>query len=122
VAAAQAPTTPAPLVSTNAAQPKTAPSAGSVADAPQPTREESALRERIQRRLSQEKRLSYTAQHVRLEVKQSDVTVQGEVRTAREKQDVAQIIESIAGVRRVNNQLAVINQTNPGTANGPLTP
>ncbi|HEX6245427.1 MAG TPA: BON domain-containing protein [Polyangiales bacterium] len=82
------------------------------------TPEESALRERIQRRLLQDKSLSYTAQRVRLDVKRNEVTVQGEVRTAREKQEVEQLIESISGVRRVNNQLAVIDQTNQTTPSG----
>jgi hypothetical protein len=84
-----------------------------------PTRQENELRERIQSRLLSEQKLSYTARRVRVEVSQNDVTVQGEVRTAREKSDVEQLIQHIEGVRRVNNQLAVIDQTRPNTANGP---
>ena len=84
-----------------------------------PTRQENELRERIQGRLLTEQGLSYTARRVRVEVSQHDVTLQGEVRTVREKSDVEQLIQQIEGVRRVNNQLAVIDQTRPNSPSGP---
>jgi hypothetical protein len=71
---------------------------------------EAELRERIQRALLQSKELSYTAQRVRLEIAASDVTLRGEVRTAREKREVEELIQRVSGVRRVNNALAVIDQ------------
>lgn len=80
---------------------------------------EADLRERIQRALLHSKELSYTAQRVRVEIEASDVTLRGEVRTAREKREVEQLIQRVSGVRRVNNALAVIDQA-PAT-NQPTT-
>lgn len=121
-AGAARPTAPAANQSSDSQAAPGSPAQSAAADAPQLSREESALRERIQRRLLQDKRLSYTAQRVRLDVKRGDVTVQGEVRTAREKREVEEVIGNIAGVRRVDNQLAVIDQTNPDAASGLQTP
>jgi BON domain len=75
-----------------------------------PTGEEVQLRERIQAALGRRKSLSYTAQHVSVEVDKADVTLQGDVRTAREKAKVQSIVEQIQGVRRVHNRLAVIDE------------
>jgi len=88
---------------------------------PTPPREvasksELELRERIQRTLLREPSLSFTAKRVRVEVEHDRVTLLGEVRTAREKSEVEDLVQKVSGVRRVKNQLAVIDQTarNPG--------
>jgi BON domain len=78
-----------------------------------PTAEEVRLRERIQTELGQQTTLSFTAKHVSVEVDRSDVTLEGDVRTAREKSDVQAIVEKIQGVRRVHNKLAVRDATPP---------
>jgi hypothetical protein len=78
-----------------------------VTPADPPSAEEVRLRERIQAALGRHKSLSFTAKHVSVEVDKSDVTLQGDVRTAHEKAEVQSIVEQIQGVRRVNNRLAV---------------
>jgi BON domain len=78
-----------------------------------PTAEEVHLRERIQTELGQQPTLSFTAKHVSVQVDKSDVTLEGDVRTAREKSEVQSIVEKIQGVRRVHNKLAVRDATPP---------
>jgi hypothetical protein len=86
----------------------TADAAGdAVTPADPPSAQEVRLRERIQAALGRHKSLSFTAKHVSVEVDKSDVTLQGDVRTAHEKAEVQSIVEQIQGVRRVNNRLAV---------------
>lgn len=80
-----------------------------VTPADPPSAAEVRLRERIQAALGRRKSLSFTAKHVSIEVDKSDVTLQGDVRTAREKAEVQSIVEGIQGVRRVHNKLAVID-------------
>jgi len=80
------------------------------------SRDEAELRERIQRTLSQDRSLSFTAKRVRVEVDRGRVTLLGEVRTAREKNEVADLVERVSGVRRVNNRLAIIDQPVAGRA------
>lgn len=90
----------------------TADAAGAPVVPPDPPSEsEVRLRERIQSALVRQKSLSYTAKHVSVAVDKSDVTLEGDVRTAREKADVQAIVEKVQGVRRVHNKLGVINAT-----------
>jgi hypothetical protein len=79
-------------------------------------KDEAELRERIQRTLAQDSSLSFTAKRVRVEIDRGRVTLLGEVRTAREKNDVADLVERVSGVRRVHNRLAIIDQPVPGRA------
>jgi hypothetical protein len=80
------------------------------------SKEEAELRERIQRTLAQDNSLSFTAKRVRIEIDRGRVTLLGEVRTAREKNEVADLVEKVSGVRRVHNRLAIIDQPVPGGA------
>jgi hypothetical protein len=75
-----------------------------------PSAQEVRLRERIQAALGRRKSLSFTAKHVSVQVNKSDVTLEGDVRTAHEKAEVQSIVEKIQGVGRVNNKLAVIDE------------
>lgn len=77
---------------------------------PPASKEETELRERIQRTLAQDNSLSFTAKRVRIEIDRGRVTLLGEVRTAREKNEVADLVEKVSGVRRVHNRLAIIDQ------------
>lgn len=79
--------------------------------APAPaSREEAELRERIQRSLLSDASLSFTAKRVHVEIERGRVTLLGEVRTAREKSEVEDVVQKVSGVRRVENRLAVIDQ------------
>lgn len=80
------------------------------------SKDEAELRERIQRTLSQDRSLSFTAKRVRVEVDRGRVTLVGEVRTAREKNEVEELVEKVSGVRRVQNRLAIIDQPVPARA------
>lgn len=75
------------------------------------------LRERIQEKLATTNGLSYTARHVSVGIEKQDVTLSGDVRNAREKNEVQALVERVQGVRRVKNQLAVVNQTGARTDN-----
>jgi len=96
----------------------TAPPGSALAPPPPETasKDEAELRERIQRTLSQDRSLSFTAKRVRVEVDRGRVTLLGEVRTAREKNEVEDLVEKVSGVRRVKNRLAIIDQPVPGSA------
>jgi hypothetical protein len=109
--------TPQPPQSKSEPQPSNDPLAHPTADAagkpvtpPDPPSDgEVRLRERIQSALARSKSLSFTAKHVSVAVDDSDVTLEGDVRTAREKAEVQATVEKIQGVRRVHNKLAVID-------------
>jgi hypothetical protein len=75
----------------------------------QPKESEIQLRERVQRALLSRKSLSYTAQRISVAVSRRDVTLRGDVPTEREKGEIQHIVEGIEGVRRVHNELAVID-------------
>jgi hypothetical protein len=81
------------------------------------SKEEAELRERIQRTLLQHRNLSFTARRVRVEIERGRVTLLGEVRTTREKSEVEDLVQKVSGVRRVTNQLAIIDQ--PASAKAP---
>lgn len=102
--------------------PVTKPPAASDGMAPMPThaeqpekpgaeiaRADAELRERVQRALLGSTSLSYTAKHVRVEVAHHDVTLRGEVRTARERSDLEKIVRGLRGVRNLDNQVALIS-------------
>jgi hypothetical protein len=73
-------------------------------------KDEAELRSRIQSTLLRNPSLSFTAKRVRVEVERGRVTLLGEVRTAREKSEVEELVERVSGVKRVTNRLAVIDQ------------
>ena len=50
-------------------------------------------------------------------IEKQEVTLTGDVRNAREKNEVQALVERVQGVRRVKNQLAVVNQTAGRTDN-----
>lgn len=95
------------------ASPELAPRGASKPQTAEETESELRLRERIQAELGRRASLSYTAQRVSVAVKRRNVVLSGDVRTEREKGEVQKIVESIDGVRRVTNQLAVIDQPQP---------
>lgn len=72
---------------------------------------ELALRQRVQSTLAARSELSYSARHITIDVQRRDVTLSGDVNNEREKTDVQALVERVKGVRRVNNELAVVNQT-----------
>ncbi len=74
------------------------------------SKDEANLRERIQSTLMHDRSLSFTAKRVRVEIDRGRVTLLGEVRTLREKNEVAELVHRVEGVRRVNNRLAIIDQ------------
>jgi osmotically-inducible protein OsmY len=74
------------------------------------SKDEAELRARIQSTLLRDANLSFTAKRVRVEIERGRVTLLGEVRTAREKNEVEDLVEKVSGVRRVTNRLAVIDQ------------
>jgi hypothetical protein len=74
------------------------------------SKEEANLRERIQSTLMHDQSLSFTAKRIRVEIERGRVTLLGEVRTLREKNEVAELVHRVEGVRRVTNRLAVIDQ------------
>lgn len=75
-------------------------------------RGDAELRERVQRALLNARSLSYTAKRVQVDVSKREVTLRGEVRTAHERKELEQIVRSLAGVKQLNNQVALID---PGT-------
>jgi hypothetical protein len=85
--------------------------ASSTSSAPQAklTAAERRLRERIQRTLLARRSLSFTAKYLRVDVRGRDVTLRGRARTEGEKHEVQRLVERIDGVRRVDNQLAIID-------------
>jgi hypothetical protein len=86
---------------------------GSAYTAPPPeaaSKDEAELRARIQSTLLRDEKLSFTAKRVRVEIERGRVTLLGEVRTAREKNEVEDLVQKVSGVHRVTNRLAVIDQ------------
>lgn len=73
------------------------------------TAAECRLRERIQRTLLARRSLSFTAKYLRVDVRHRDVTLRGRVRTESDKREVQRLVERIHGVRRVDNELAVVD-------------
>lgn len=80
------------------------------------SKEEANLRERIQSTLMHDQSLSFTAKRIRVEIERGRVTLLGEVRTLREKNEVAELVHKVEGVRRVSNRLAVIDTPAPSRA------
>jgi hypothetical protein len=78
-------------------------------------RDDAELRERVQRALLNASSLSYTAKRVRVDVAQHEVTLRGEVRTSKERKELEEIVRALPGVKRLNNQVALINPTLPRT-------
>lgn len=75
-----------------------------------PSAEEIELRERIQSSLLSAPGLSYSARRVSVAVEKQDVTLLGDVRNARERKEVENLVKQIQGVRRVKNQLSSVSQ------------
>lgn len=92
-----------------------APMRGGVEAAPEPgadiSRADAELRERVQRALHNAGSLSYTAKHVQVDVTRRQVTLRGEVRTARERGELEQVVRALPGVKKLNNQVALIDST-----------
>jgi osmotically-inducible protein OsmY len=69
------------------------------------TEADRSLNQRIRQALSGDTALATVARNIQLETEDGEVTLHGSVTSERAKADIAAVVEQVAGVKKVENQL-----------------
>jgi osmotically-inducible protein OsmY len=83
------------------------------------TEADHALAERIRQALQENAPLSGIAQEIQITVAKGEVTLQGEVKTAEERDGVESQVRQIEGVEEVQNRLRLAGSDRESAARGP---